>query len=246
MGQRPLGEGSEHQVPSLLPISLTPQTPSLQVLSDRGRDPTHYLWHHGRCQHPQLPGPQPLVSALPPPLTSLLGGVPPTPHHGGHHPPAQPVTQPQPLHVARATSPPTWPRGPTSYTPPLSPRSCWLVWRPSLGAFYIPVALILLITWIYFLCAGLRLRGPLAQSPKRGTGRISLEPGEELRGSTRLRSSGPLLSDSGSLLAAGSTGVVTPGPPEDGDGLYSPGVHTARKWLHQDSSPALLTPEPAL
>ena len=106
----------------------------------------------------------------------------------------------------------------------MSPRSCWLVWRPSLGAFYIPVALILLITWIYFLCAGLRLRGPLAQSPKAGTGRVSLEPGEELRGSTRLRSSGPLLSDSGSLLAAGSTGVVTPGPPEDGDGLYSPGV----------------------
>ncbi|ELR48818.1 Putative G-protein coupled receptor 124, partial [Bos mutus] len=101
---------------------------------------------------------------------------------------------------------------------------CWLVWRPSLGAFYIPVALILLITWIYFLCAGLRLRGPLAQSPKGGTGRVSLEPGEELRGSTRLRSSGPLLSDSGSLLAAGSTGGVTPGPPEDGDGLYSPGV----------------------
>lgn len=98
------------------------------------------------------------------------------------------------------------------------------MWRPSLGAFYIPVALILLITWIYFLCAGLRLRGPLAQGPKAGTGRVSLEPGEELRGSTRLRSSGPLLSDSGSLLAAGSTGVVTPGPPEDGDGLYSPGV----------------------
>ncbi|XP_059942154.1 adhesion G protein-coupled receptor A2 isoform X2 [Mesoplodon densirostris] len=101
---------------------------------------------------------------------------------------------------------------------------CWLVWRPSLGAFYIPVALILLITWIYFLCAGLRLRGPLAQSPKGGTSRVSLEPGEELRGSTRLRSSGPLLSDSGSLLATGSAGVVTPGPPEEGDGLYSPGV----------------------
>ncbi|KAM4837134.1 adhesion G protein-coupled receptor A2 isoform 2-T2 [Thomomys bottae] len=95
---------------------------------------------------------------------------------------------------------------------------CWLVWRPSLGAFYIPVALILLITWIYFLCAGLHLRGPLAQSPKAGNSRLSLEPGEELRGPTRL------LSDSGSLLAAGSAGVVTPGPPEDGDGLYSPGV----------------------
>uniref|UniRef100_A0A8C5V0P2 Adhesion G protein-coupled receptor A2 n=1 Tax=Microcebus murinus TaxID=30608 RepID=A0A8C5V0P2_MICMU len=101
---------------------------------------------------------------------------------------------------------------------------CWLVWRPSLGAFYIPVALILLVTWIYFLCAGLRLRGPLAQGPKGGNSRASLEPGEELRGPARLRSSGPLLSDSGSLLAAGSTGVVTPGPPEDSDGLYSPGV----------------------
>nr|XP_010949481.1 adhesion G protein-coupled receptor A2 [Camelus bactrianus] len=101
---------------------------------------------------------------------------------------------------------------------------CWLVWRPSLGAFYIPVALILLITWIYFLCAGLRLRGPLAQSPKGGASRVSLEPGEELRGPTRLRSSGPLLSESGSLLAAGSAGAMTPGPPEDADGLYSPGV----------------------
>ncbi|XP_077000487.1 adhesion G protein-coupled receptor A2 [Tamandua tetradactyla] len=101
---------------------------------------------------------------------------------------------------------------------------CWLVWRPSLGAFFIPVALILLVTWIYLLCAGLRLRGPLAQSPKGGHGRVSLEPGEELRGPARLRSSGALLSDSGSLLAAGSAGAPTPGPPEDVDGLYSPGV----------------------
>ncbi|XP_007516755.1 adhesion G protein-coupled receptor A2 isoform X1 [Erinaceus europaeus] len=101
---------------------------------------------------------------------------------------------------------------------------CWLVWRPSLGAFYIPVALILLITWIYFLCAGLHLRGPLAQNPKGGASRVSLEPGEELRGSGRLRSSGPLLNDSGSLLATGSLGVATPGLQEDGDGLYSPGV----------------------
>nr|XP_036859641.1 adhesion G protein-coupled receptor A2 isoform X3 [Manis javanica] len=99
---------------------------------------------------------------------------------------------------------------------------CWLVWRPSLGAFYIPVALILLITWIYFVCAGLHLRGPLAQSPKGDTSRVSLEPGEELRSSTRLRSSG--LNDSGSLLATGSAGVLAPAPPEDGDGLYSPGV----------------------
>lgn len=100
---------------------------------------------------------------------------------------------------------------------------CWLVWRPSLGAFYVPVALILLITWIYFLCAGLRVRGPPAHSAKGAGSRLSAEPGEELRGSARLRSSGALLSDSGSLLATGSTGVVTPAPP-DSDGLYSPGV----------------------
>ena len=100
---------------------------------------------------------------------------------------------------------------------------CWLVWRPSLGAFYIPVALILPITWIYFLCAGLHLRSHVAQNPKQGN-RISLEPGEELRGSTRLRSSGVLLNDSGSLLATVSAGVGTPAPPEDGDGVYSPGV----------------------
>lgn len=113
--------------------------------------------------------------------------------------------------------------------PPSSPSasvspSCWLVWRPSLGAFYIPVALILLITWIYFLCAGLHLRGPLAKSSKGSGSRISLEPGEEPRASTRLRSSGALLSDSGSLLPTGSTGVATLGSPEDRDGLYSPGV----------------------
>ncbi|KAM5264887.1 adhesion G protein-coupled receptor A2 [Ctenodactylus gundi] len=101
---------------------------------------------------------------------------------------------------------------------------CWLLWRPSLGAFYMPVALILLVTWIYFLCAGLHLRGPLAKSQKGSSSRISLDPGEELRGSTRLRGSGTLLSDSGSLLAPGSAGMGPPGPPEEGDGLYSPGV----------------------
>uniref|UniRef100_A0A8C8W0Z9 Adhesion G protein-coupled receptor A2 n=1 Tax=Peromyscus maniculatus bairdii TaxID=230844 RepID=A0A8C8W0Z9_PERMB len=101
---------------------------------------------------------------------------------------------------------------------------CWLVWRPSLGAFYIPVALILPVTWIYFLCAGLHLRGHVAQNPKQGNSRLSPEPGEDLRGSTRLRSSGVLLSDSGSLLATVSAGGGTPAPPEVGDGVYSPGV----------------------
>ncbi|XP_044515477.1 adhesion G protein-coupled receptor A2 [Gracilinanus agilis] len=98
---------------------------------------------------------------------------------------------------------------------------CWLVWRPSLGAFYVPVALILLITWIYFLCAGLSLRGPQGQGPKGGHSRASLEPGEDLRCQARLQGSGPLLSDSGSLLSAGGGGVISPGPPGDGDGIYS-------------------------
>uniref|UniRef100_A0A8C5KJF9 Adhesion G protein-coupled receptor A2 n=1 Tax=Jaculus jaculus TaxID=51337 RepID=A0A8C5KJF9_JACJA len=101
---------------------------------------------------------------------------------------------------------------------------CWLVWRPSLGAFYIPVALILPVTWIYFLCSGLHLRSHLAQCPKGGNSRLSLEPGEELRSPARLRGGGALLSDSGSLLAAGSAGTGTPAPREDGDGLYSPGA----------------------
>lgn len=135
-----------------------------------------------------------------------------------------------PLYFPHPTSSPTQPvphlqGSPNSTsTTSLSPLSCWLVWRPSLGAFYIPVALILPITWIYFLCAGLHLRGHVAQNPKQGNSRLSLEPGEELRGSTRLRSSGVLLSDSGSLLATVSAGVGTPAPPEDGDGVYSPGV----------------------
>ncbi|KAM8974313.1 adhesion G protein-coupled receptor A2 [Pelodytes ibericus] len=35
---------------------------------------------------------------------------------------------------------------------------CCLVWRPSLGAFYVPAALILLVTWIYLMCAGINLK----------------------------------------------------------------------------------------
>ncbi|XP_054996955.1 adhesion G protein-coupled receptor A2 isoform X2 [Sorex araneus] len=79
---------------------------------------------------------------------------------------------------------------------------CWLAWRPSLGAFFVPVALILLITWIYFLCAGLRLRGPLAQN------RAPPGPG-------RLRGPGAL---------PGEAGAAPPGPPEGADGPCSPGA----------------------
>uniref|UniRef100_A0AAY4EN10 G-protein coupled receptors family 2 profile 2 domain-containing protein n=1 Tax=Denticeps clupeoides TaxID=299321 RepID=A0AAY4EN10_9TELE len=35
---------------------------------------------------------------------------------------------------------------------------CWMAWEPSLGAFYGPVAFIVLVTCIYFLCAFIQLR----------------------------------------------------------------------------------------
>ncbi|KAK6468476.1 adhesion G protein-coupled receptor A2-like [Huso huso] len=41
---------------------------------------------------------------------------------------------------------------------------CWLVWRPSLGAFYVPAAFAVLVSWVYFLCTLSSLRG-------RGEGR---------------------------------------------------------------------------
>ncbi|MBN3280306.1 AGRA2 protein, partial [Polyodon spathula] len=36
---------------------------------------------------------------------------------------------------------------------------CWLVWRPSLGAFYVPAAFVVLVSWVYFLCTLSNLRG---------------------------------------------------------------------------------------
>uniref|UniRef100_A0A8C4RCN3 Adhesion G protein-coupled receptor A2 n=1 Tax=Erpetoichthys calabaricus TaxID=27687 RepID=A0A8C4RCN3_ERPCA len=35
---------------------------------------------------------------------------------------------------------------------------CWLVWRPSLGAFYVPAGSAVLVSWIYFLCTVFCLR----------------------------------------------------------------------------------------
>ncbi|XP_078095777.1 adhesion G protein-coupled receptor A2 isoform X2 [Mustelus asterias] len=35
---------------------------------------------------------------------------------------------------------------------------CWLAWKPSLGAFYVPAGFTVLVSWIYFLCAALHLR----------------------------------------------------------------------------------------
>ncbi|CAF90106.1 unnamed protein product, partial [Tetraodon nigroviridis] len=44
---------------------------------------------------------------------------------------------------------------------------CWLVWRPSLGSFFVPAGLVVLVTWIYFLCTIFRLR---TQEVKKFTG----------------------------------------------------------------------------
>lgn len=41
--------------------------------------------------------------------------------------------------------------------------SCWLVWRPSLGAFFVPAGLVVLVTWIYFLCTVFRLKHRVAK-----------------------------------------------------------------------------------
>ncbi|TRZ10862.1 hypothetical protein HGM15179_016259, partial [Zosterops borbonicus] len=80
---------------------------------------------------------------------------------------------------------------------------CWLVWRPSLGAFYVPVAFILLITWVYFLCAGLRLQCRSSRQKELP----EAPPG--------LGGPGEPLTDSGSIS------VTLNSPCPDGDGVYS-------------------------
>lgn len=95
---------------------------------------------------------------------------------------------------------------------PLLPLySCWLACRPSIGAFYVPVTFIFLITWIYFLCAGISLQCQAKNS------KAMPEPLETPR---RLGGSINLLTDSGSLsvtLNSGPHGVQV-------DGVYSLGV----------------------
>jgi len=83
--------------------------------------------------------------------------------------------------------------------------SCWLVWRPSLGSFFVPAGLVVLVTWIYFLCTVFRLRH-----------RVSKEcTGTAL--STSATESQPALAGSTSLLstdsAVGPTNAVV--VPED-------------------------------
>ncbi|KAM9858250.1 adhesion G protein-coupled receptor A2 [Aulostomus maculatus] len=73
---------------------------------------------------------------------------------------------------------------------------CWLVWRPSLGSFFVPAGLVVLVTWIYFLCTVFRLRHRVA---KECTGTTLSSPVTE---------SQPALAGSTSLLSTDS--VVGP------------------------------------
>ncbi|XP_075766985.1 adhesion G protein-coupled receptor A2 isoform X1 [Pelodiscus sinensis] len=86
---------------------------------------------------------------------------------------------------------------------------CWLVWRPSLGAFYVPVAFILLITWIYFLRAGASLWRQ-TKNPKE-------PPPVPLETPPRLGGSSNLLTDSGSISVTLHSGA----PGAEADGAYS-------------------------
>lgn len=82
--------------------------------------------------------------------------------------------------------------------------SCWLIWRSSLGSFFVPASLVVLVTWIYFLCTVFRLRHRVT---KECTG-TTLSTGTE---------SHPALAGSTSLLSTDSVVVpVTPAvSPED-------------------------------
>lgn len=73
---------------------------------------------------------------------------------------------------------------------------CWLVWRPSLGSFFVPAGLVVFVTWVYFLCTVFRLRRRVA---KECTGTTLSSPVTE---------SQPALAGSTSLLSTDS--VVIP------------------------------------
>ncbi|XP_054628443.1 adhesion G protein-coupled receptor A2 [Dunckerocampus dactyliophorus] len=76
---------------------------------------------------------------------------------------------------------------------------CWLVWRPSLGAFFVPAGLVVLVTWIYFLCTVFCLR---RRATKECTGTTLSSPVTE---------SQPALAGSISLLSTDSVvGPVNP------------------------------------
>ncbi|XP_078107693.1 adhesion G protein-coupled receptor A2 isoform X2 [Sander vitreus] len=76
---------------------------------------------------------------------------------------------------------------------------CWLGWRPSLGSFFVPAGLVVLVTWIYFLCTVFRLRHHVA---KECTGTTLSSPVTE---------SQPALAGSTSLLSTDSAvGTINP------------------------------------
>ncbi|KAE8292394.1 Adhesion G protein-coupled receptor A2 [Larimichthys crocea] len=76
---------------------------------------------------------------------------------------------------------------------------CWLVWRPSLGSFFVPAGLVVLVTWIYFLCTVFRLRH---REAKECTGTTLSSPVTE---------SQPALAGSTSLLSTDSVvGPINP------------------------------------
>lgn len=81
---------------------------------------------------------------------------------------------------------------------------CWLVWRPSLGSFFVPAGLAVLVTWIYFLCSAFRLRHRAA---KECPGTAPSSPETE---------SHPALTGSTSLLSTDSAvGPMNPIPPPE-------------------------------
>ncbi|XP_060927586.1 adhesion G protein-coupled receptor A2 [Limanda limanda] len=82
---------------------------------------------------------------------------------------------------------------------------CWLVWRPSLGSFFVPAGLVVLVTWIYFLFTVFRLRHRVA---KECTGTTLSSPVTE---------SQPALAGSTSLLSTDSAvgPINTAVAPED-------------------------------
>ncbi|XP_053125475.1 adhesion G protein-coupled receptor A2 isoform X2 [Hemicordylus capensis] len=93
---------------------------------------------------------------------------------------------------------------------------CWLACRPSIGAFYVPAAFIVLLTWIYFLCAGISLQ---RQAKNAKAAPEPLEAPQRLGGGGGGGSSN-FLTDSGSIsvtLHSSPHGV-------EADGVYSLGV----------------------
>lgn len=76
-----------------------------------------------------------------------------------------------------------------SLPPPHMSCSCWLVWRPSLGSFFVPAGLAVLVTWIYFLCTVFRLRNQeVKQCPGTTLSSPVTESQPALPGSTNLPS----------------------------------------------------------